>query len=505
MMLKHRLILLFMIQLILFSHSSKSQESPKKINREAVVSGSFYPSSPVKLTSMLEDLFALASPKETQNTFAIISPHAGYIYSGAIAASAFNQIDSNKKYKTIFIIGSSHRFSFEGASIYDKGNFKTPFGEVEADIETAENIIKSDTVFQFNADYHIPDHCIEVQLPFLQYYLKNDFKIVPILIGTNNLTICKKIADGLKEYLSSDHLFVISTDFSHYPSYEDALIIDKNTADAIIKNDVEVFSKNCKIYNLSNTTNLQTPICGLSAVISFLHITETLKDIEIKQIRYSNSGDVSQDSSAVVGYWAMAFSSDSICKKGESNSEFSLTQKDKKDLLHIARETLENYIKTGKRPTIDTSNFSPTIKQNCGAFVTLKINENLRGCIGRFNPEEPLYKIIQEMTISSATQDYRFKPVNKSELNDITIEISVLSPLKKINSPEDFILGKHGIYMTKGNSSGTFLPQVADETGWTKEEFLGHCAQDKAGIGWDGWKQATLYVYTAIILGEEEK
>jgi len=230
-----------------------------------------------------------------------------------------------------------------------------------------------------------------------------------------------------------------------------------------------------------------------------------LKDIEIKQIRYSNSGDVSQDSSAVVGYWAMAFSSDSICKKGESNSEFSLTQKDKKDLLHIARETLENYIKTGKRPTIDTSNFSPTIKQNCGAFVTLKINENLRGCIGRFNPEEPLYKIIQEMTISSATQDYRFKAVSKSELNDINIEISVLSPLKKINSSEDFILGKHGIYMTKGNSSGTFLPQVADETGWTKEEFLGHCAQDKAGIGWDGWKQATLYVYTAIILGEEEK
>jgi hypothetical protein len=157
-----------------------------------------------------------------------------------------------------------------------------------------------------------------------------------------------------------------------------------------------------------------------------------------------------------------------------------------------------------KVAVIDSSDFSATIKQHCGAFVTLKKRGDLRGCIGRFITESPLYLIVRDMAVAAGTQDPRFTAVTADELKNIDIEISVLSPLQKINSIDEIEMGTHGIYIVKGSSTGTFLPQVATETGWTKEQFLGHCAQDKAGIGWNGWKDADIYIYTAVVFGEKE-
>jgi AmmeMemoRadiSam system protein A len=213
-----------------------------------------------------------------------------------------------------------------------------------------------------------------------------------------------------------------------------------------------------------------------------------------------------------VGYWSLAFCTDNKHKLSAipasvqvDNTGFSLSDMDRSDLLHIARTTLNTFIKDGKLPPIDSSALSSVLKLNCGAFVTLTINGELRGCIGRFMPDKPLYQVVQEMAVSASTQDYRFNPVKKDELDKIRIEISVLSPLKPISSADEFNYGKEGIYMTKGNASGTFLPQVADQTKWTKEEFLGHCAQDKAGIGWNGWKDAKLFTYTAVVFREDKK
>ncbi len=506
-MLKNKIIPIIMFNLILFSSSCNSQDKPDKLksgDRKPAVAGQFYPSDTAKLRSMLKEMFAKATPKSVNNVFAVICPHAGYVYSGIVAASSYNQVDPNKEFKTIFVIGASHHFMFDGASIYNKGNFITPLGTVEVDTALANKIVNSDKVFQCNPDYHNPDHCIEVQLPFLQYYLKKKFKIVPILLGTGDITLCKKIAAGLKQYMNDENLFVISSDFSHYPSYIDAVSNDKNTANAIIKNDPAELIKVINSNAGKKIPLLETSLCGFDAVVSFLYMTEKIKDVKVKEIKYSNSGDVTKDSSSVVGYWSLAFCNDDKTKSGNDEAEFLLTEKDKTDLLKIARNTLNTYIKDGTKPVINTSDFSSTIKQNCGAFVTLKINGELRGCIGKFMPDKPLYQIIQDMAVSSSTEDYRFNRVTKDELNKITIEISVLSPLKKISSPDEIILGKHGIYMISGGASGTFLPQVATETGWTKEQFLGHCAQDKAGIGWDGWKKAELYVYTAIVFSEKK-
>jgi AmmeMemoRadiSam system protein A len=250
-----------------------------------------------------------------------------------------------------------------------------------------------------------------------------------------------------------------------------------------------------------NISNLATSICGWTSVLTLLEMTKNMEDIEILPLQYKNSGDAAfGDKSRVVGYWSMAVTQTK--KSGEAG--FSLNDEDKKNLLYIARETIEEYITTGLIYKIDTSGFSSTILTPAGAFVSLHKEGALRGCIGSFTPEKPLYLVVQDMAISAATKDYRFSRVKESELKKIDIEISVLTPMKKIDSVDEIVLGKHGIYIKKGMNRGTFLPQVATSTGWDLDEFLGHCAQDKARIGWDGWRDAEIFTYEALVFDEGE-
>lgn len=168
----------------------------------------------------------------------------------------------------------------------------------------------------------------------------------------------------------------------------------------------------------------------------------------------------------------------------------------------MARQTLKIYLASNKLPEFNDTDLSENIRSECGAFVSLYKNHELRGCIGRFVTNEPLWNIVQQMAIASATMDTRFSKVSLNELKDIKIEISVLTPLKKIELIEEIEMGKHGIYIVKGNRTGTFLPQVATDTGWSREAFLSHCARDKAGIGWNGWKDAEIFIYEAIVFSE---
>jgi len=245
-----------------------------------------------------------------------------------------------------------------------------------------------------------------------------------------------------------------------------------------------------------------------------MYITENIPDIKYVPVVYRNSGDTPYygDKSRVVGYYSIAVTKETGTALNESRMEkesviendFSLSAEDKEILIDIARSTVEDYVNNKEIPEIDTKGFSKNLFTNTGAFVTLHKNGKLRGCIGRFEPDIQLYKVVQDMAISAASRDYRFSPVKPDELKNIDIEISVLTPLKKIQSIDEIVPGRHGIYIKKGYSSGTFLPQVASQTGWSVEEFLGHCSRDKAGIGWDGWKEADLYTYEALIFSEKE-
>jgi len=219
---------------------------------------------------------------------------------------------------------------------------------------------------------------------------------------------------------------------------------------------------------------------------------------------YRNSGHSSYgDRERVVGYQVMAL----FRRSGpEKSDDFDLPESDKLRLLELARNTIVSFLSHRSLPTVPEKSLNTNLTMKAGAFVTLKKNGELRGCIGNFASQNPLHQTIQEMAISSAIRDTRFTPVTIREMDRIDIEISVLTPLKRISSIDEFRLGKDGIYIRKGNRSGTFLPQVAEETGWTVEEFLGHCARDKAGLNWDSWRQddVELYTYQALVFGEED-
>jgi MEMO1 family protein len=466
----------------LFGGGCHSQDSGKKqtpADRQPAVAGQFYSANPEELKSNLRDMFRSAVPSAgISNIRAVLVPHAGYVFSGQVAASAINQLDPEAEYKRIFIIGSSHRTAFDAASVYAEGNFITPLGKVPVDAEAAQDLISKSKWFRFFKDAHWHEHSLEVAIPFLQYHLKKPFSIVPIVLGTDSPATCKEIAAVLKPYMNAENLFVISTDFSHYPDYDNALKVDGLTAAAILKNDPEALMQTLQSNAAMNIRQLATSLCGWTSVLTLLHMTKEEDGYNYKEIQYRNSADSPYgDSNRVVGYYAMLVSGPAAASAEEN--EFTISEQDKKHLLTVARNTLEAYINHRKYPDIDASEFSDNLKKQCGAFVTLHKDKKLRGCIGRFTADIPLYEVVRDMAVSSATQDHRFSPVTPDEISAIDIEISVLSPMRKISSPDQIELGKHGIYIIKGSRSGTFLPQVATETGWNKEEFLGHCAATK--------------------------
>ncbi len=492
-------IIIFSLAFIVLSSCKAQPEPPKKVNRLPVVAGRFYPASKEELTKMLAGFFSQAEKSDVGDPLAVIVPHAGYPYSGLVAATTFRQISRDKQFKRIFLIGSSHTMYFNGASVYTGGDFITPLGSVPVD-PVANELVSKSQVFNDTSQPHKDEHSLEVELPFLQYWLEKPFTIVPIIIGGESVETSKKLAEILKPYFNEDNLFVISTDFSHYPSYNDAVKSDGAMANAIFSNSSEKFLKTKNLCENSNTPNEVTAMCGWMSVLTLLHITEKMDNIKYTGIIYKNSGDSEYgDMDKVVGYYG-------ICayKKQQANTEvnFNLDDADKKALLKLARNTITEYLSKGEYTTPDLDKLSSNLLTHAGAFVTLTKNGELRGCIGNFSEADPLYKTVQEMAIAAATEDTRFMPVVSSEVPKLEIEISVLTPMKKIKSIDEIILGKHGIYIKKGMRGGTFLPQVATGTGWTKEEFLGHCAQDKAGIGWNGWKDADIYTYEALVFSE---
>jgi hypothetical protein len=493
--------ILFLICALSFCRSIVSADN-SSTDRKPAGAGQFYPASKTDLAKMLKELHSKAvTAKGIKNIIALISPHAGYVYSGVVAASTYNQLDPTGAYDDIFILGPSHHVGFEGAAVYTKGNFITPLGTVEVDKELGERLMKANGLFTDRADAHLQEHSVEVQLPFLQSRLRKPFKIVPIVIGASNPQTLEKIAATLRPFLNPRNLFIISTDFSHYPSYENAGKVDKATAEAIISNSPDRFLSAIRENDRLAIPNLATSACGSSCILTLLYMTRESPDAKFELIQYRNSGDVEiGDKGWVVGYCAIAVSK----ADGKSEGDTRLSKTCKTALLKIARSTVEQYVQANRLPPIDTTRLPKELKTARGAFVTLNKNHALRGCIGRFAPDEPLYKVVQDMAVAAATQDYRFPPVGKDELKDLEVEISVLTPMRRVHSVDEIELGRHGIYLRKGNRSGTFLPQVATETGWSKEEFLGHCARDKAGIGWDGWKDAEIYVYEAEIFSEHE-
>ncbi len=471
--------------------------------RPATQANRFYTGNAQELSAEVDSLLALHSGKTSHdNVAALIVPHAGYYFSGSVAAAAYMTLSAKKPYKRIFLLGPSHHEWLDGASANSEADYyATPLGKVKVDRETARRLTEADSVFSYRPAAHAQEHCLEVQLPFLQrfYALHADSSkaavppIVPIIISTNDYAKLKRMAEVLKPYFTDDNLFIVSSDFSHYPSYEDACEVDALTGKAIESGDAEQFIATIEANAHSGRHNLATSACGAFPIITLMMMLDGSYDI--KHLMYRNSGDTDDhDHSRVVGYHAFAF------LRG-ADKAFMLTDDEKRMLKDIALNSIRDSL-DGKPMAADRYSPStryPSLSAKCGAFVSLHKHNRLRGCIGHFGEDSPLYETVAEMARAAAFQDPRFMPVRREELDDIDIEISVLTPMRRIQSLDEFELHRHGIYIRKGHRSGTFLPQVADEVDWTKEEFVGHCSQDKAGLGWDGWRDAELYVYEAIV------
>ena len=466
--------------------------------RPATQANRFYTADARELSEEVDSFLALhAKDRQYEHVAALIVPHAGYYFSGNVAAAAYQSIPDNVQYKRIFLLGPSHHEWLDGASVNTEYDYyATPLGNVKVDVETARLLTntdgtdKTDSVFFYSPRAHDREHCLEVQLPFLQRRLKDVPPIIPIIISTNDYHKLQRIAEALKPYLTEENLFIISSDFSHYPKYEDACEVDARTGKAVESGDVERFIAQLEENARGGVKNLATSACGELAIATLMLMMQD-GGYEAKHLLYQNSGDIdNHDHSRVVGYHAFA-----VLRK----SEFSLNDEEKRILKDIALTSIKDSLE-GKRiaQPIFNSQFS-IFNSKCGAFVSLHKQGRLRGCIGHFGEDVPLHEIVAEMARAAAFEDPRFMPVTRDELDDIDIEISVLTPMRRIQNLDEFELHRHGIYIRKGYRSGTFLPQVADEVNWTKEEFVSHCAQDKAGIGWDGWRDAELYVYEAIV------
>jgi AmmeMemoRadiSam system protein B/AmmeMemoRadiSam system protein A len=451
--------------------------------RKSVCAGSWYDNKPEALSRQLERYLLQAETNApTEGIVGLIAPHAGYVYSGPIAAFSYRLV-FGKDYDTVIIIGTAHRYGFRGCSIYLQGGYETPFGVAEIDETLASEISKS-SGFKFIPKAHTQEHSVEMQLPFVQKVLPGA-KIVPIVMGTPSKKTISSLVEAFVKTLSGKKVLIVaSTDLSHFFPKGKANAVDKETLALIESLDTDIILK-----KMGRGENI---MCGGGPVAAVLLYAKKMGNPKVETLKYADSSQVGGDEARVVGYVAAA-----VYAGKSAAPSFSLSSDEKTRLLQIAQKTLERYVGHNEvyRPETDNPKFlSPK-----GAFVTLKKKGKLRGCIGYIEPVLPLHQTIAQATIYAASKDARFPPVSSSELKDIDIEISVLTPPEKINDPRKVEVGKHGLIILMGNQRGLLLPQVPVENRWSRLTFLQRACQ-KAGLHKDAWRSgAEIYTFEAIV------
>jgi AmmeMemoRadiSam system protein B/AmmeMemoRadiSam system protein A len=472
--------------------------------KKADLAGDWYPSSKWELESQIRKYLDDAKTEAMgRNAFAVISPHAGYRFSGPVAGYAYKAI-SDKKVNTVIIVGFSHRRPFDGIAVYDRGIVRTPIGDAAIDEKLAKELIASDPRISFNSSLFTAENSVELQIPFVQMVFPKA-KIVPVAFGSQSFADASILAEALAKALKSrdDCLVVASTDLSHYHPYEEAVKADRHTISVIEK------MKAKELYEEGELGLCE--LCGVMPVSAVLMAAEKLGFNKVSVLKYANSGDTFGNKENVVGYLsAVVYKEEgggetAMAKETEKKTDARLlNDSQRKRLLEIARESIVSYVRDGKRKTFDEKD--PVLNRPMGAFVTLHENGELRGCIGNMVGQGPLYKTVADMAIEAATGDPRFSPLSPSELSAIDIEISVLSPLKRVSSYKEITIPGNGVVVRSMFGSGVYLPQVATETGWTREEFLTSLCGQKAGISPDAWKDPAteLYTFTAEVFGEKD-
>jgi AmmeMemoRadiSam system protein B/AmmeMemoRadiSam system protein A len=477
-------------------------------HRAPAVAGRFYPGDRVKLEGALKAFMDDAKAPRGEKPIAIISPHAGYIYSGQIAADAFRQA-KDYDFDLVVIVGTNHTTAgFNGVSVYDGDGYETPLGVAPVDGELADQLRSLDEDFTFDPKVHAREHSVEVQVPFVQF-LFPDAKIVTAVVGAPDPDLCKRFGTGLASVIEGRKaLIVASTDLSHYPSYDDAVRVDGAVLKSIATLDSEKLGRTIDKEMGSGVPNLSTCACGEGPVRAAMEAAGNLGATGAVIVSYANSGDAPVGSrDRVVGYGAVMLvageTDTTVLSRPETPVETGeLDPSEKEWLLGLARNTIQRLFTTDTAPLARTD--TPVLLCCQGAFVTLKKDGQLRGCIGHMSEDRPLCQVVGAMALQAAFNDRRFPPLEYDELENIEIEISVLTPYKEIESPEAIQIGRDGVVLRKGDRSAVFLPQVAVEQGWGRDEMLARLCR-KAGLGEDCWSEdAEFYTFQAEVFGESD-
>ncbi len=279
--------------------------------RKPAVAGYFYPKDKEELTKTVDDFILSVKQKQIAGKIlGLMSPHAGYVFSGQVAAYSYRQI-KDKNYDTVIILGPSHRVYLKGASVGNWDAYVTPLGKVKVNKEIVNALLSTGEPFHFVEQAHIREHSVETQIPFLQRVLKN-FDIVPIVMGTPSLTDCEKISNALSKIVGKRNvLFVASSDMSHFPNYINANKVDRKCLSLIEKFDPELVFNSEEKFLRERIPNLSTALCGLSSVVTLMMTVKLLGGDTVKILNYANSGDVAihgrRETRRVVGYGAVAF------------------------------------------------------------------------------------------------------------------------------------------------------------------------------------------------------
>ncbi|UCD94939.1 MAG: AmmeMemoRadiSam system protein B [Candidatus Zixiibacteriota bacterium] len=470
--------------------------------RQPAVAGAFYPGDPVQLTKLIAQFYSEAKKKSLRGRpIVVIAPHAGYVYSGQTASMAYKQLEG-QEYDSVVVISPSHTVFFQGASVYDGGAYMTPLGTVEIDEKLSREIGSIHPGVYLSNKGHTGgsvrgEHALEVQLPYLQQVL-GKFKLVAVVMGDQEEPTCRALGEVLASVLTGKNsLIVASTDLSHFHSEKEARRLDGNIQKAVEEYDPD------RLLNVLSSGRGEA--CGGGPVVAALIASKRLGGEELVVTGYSTSGQTTGDFSEVVGYLSAVVVSSRVAPKRDeavgkpaTEKKPELSAEDRAYLLDLARASILARMENRKVSRDEPP--SRILKENRGAFVTLKRRGMLRGCIGMIRAAQPLYETIIDMAQAAAFEDSRFMPLAEDELDDIEIEISALSPLVRVEDVNEVEVGRDGLMIVLESHSGLLLPQVAVENNWGRTTFLEQTCL-KAGLPKSSYKDraAKIYRFTAEI------
>lgn len=473
----------------------KTMDIPQEDVRPAALAGTWYEGNPDKLRDTVEQYMKHAKlTRGLGDVIGIIAPHAGHVYSGPVAGYAYKQV-LGQHFDVVVVIAPNHvdpRLTF--SSVFTSGAYQTPLGVIPVDSETANAIVDHDAggIIKASDLGHTTEyggrmeHSLEIQLPFLQTALEGDFSIVPIIMGNrdngmeSSAVLGRAIASAVK---GKKALLVASSDLSHFHNGKTADSLDEG-----VRGSIEAYDPDGLLQDLANGTS---EACGGLPMAAVMVACRELGAKDATVLHMANSGDVTGDYGNVVGYLAAVIttSGDASGTKEAGESEvgvdLGLSEDEKEVLRGVVKETLESVVNGGRVPEFKDK--SGKLGEEWGAFVTLTKNGQLRGCIGHIIGTMPLIDTVGQMARAAALEDPRFPKVQPNELKDIDFEISVLTPIRKVNDIEEIVVGRDGIIISNKWARGLLLPQVATEYGWDRITFLEQTCR-KAGLPKGAWK-----------------